>query len=558
MYRPKLVDTLRHYDSKQFLKDLMAGLIVGLVALPLAIAFAIASGVSPEKGIYTAIIAGFVISALGGSKVQIGGPTGAFIVIVYGIVQTHGIDGLIIATFMAGIMLMVMGFARLGSVIKFIPHPLIIGFTSGIALIILSSQVKDLLGLHMGAVPADFIDKWKSYFHHFKALNGYSVLVGGATLLIIILWPKVTKKVPGSLIAILLTTVAVAWLHLPVETIGSKFGAISSALPRPVLPHLDLATIKNLIQPAFTIALLGGIESLLSAVVADGMIGGNHRSNMELVAQGAANICSALFGGIAATGAIARTATNIKNGGRTPVAGMIHSVTLLLILLFFGKWAAYIPMATLAGILIIVAYNMSEWRHFLSVAKGPKSDVAVLMTTFLLTVLVDLTAAIEIGMILAAFLFMRKMIQYSDVSMLTNALRANENEEETDPLESVTLPKHVEVFEITGPLFFGAAYKFKDAMRFIENPPLVLIIRMRKVPLIDATGIKTISEVLKTSTQQGTKLILSEVHSEQILKELKDARLMFALGKANVTATFVEAVERSKEVLAELELAARV
>ncbi|MDP4150166.1 MAG: SulP family inorganic anion transporter [Bacteroidota bacterium] len=557
MYRPKLYDTLRQYDSKQFLKDLMAGLIVGLVALPLAIAFAIASGVSPEKGIYTAIIAGFVISALGGSRVQIGGPTGAFIVIVYGIVQTHGIDGLIIATFMAGIMLMAMGFARLGSVIKFIPHPLIVGFTSGIALIILSSQVKDLLGLHMGAVPADFIDKWKSYFHHFQALNGYAVLLGGLTVLIVLFWSKVTRKVPGSLIAILLTTVAAAWLHLPVETIGSKFGAISSSLPRPILPHLDLSTIKNLIQPAFTIALLGGIESLLSAVVADGMIGGNHRSNMELVAQGAANICSSLFGGIAATGAIARTATNVRNGGRTPVAGMIHSVTLLLILLFFGKWAAYIPMATLAGILIVVAYNMSEWKHFLSVARGPRSDVVVLMTTFLLTVLVDLTAAIEIGMIVAAFLFLRKMIQYSDVSLLTNALRENENEEDSEPADNVSIPRHVEVFEITGPLFFGAAYKFKDAMRYIEKPPLVLIIRMRKVPLIDATGIKTIREVLHMSTQQGSKMILSEVHSEQILKELKDSRLLFALGKANVTDTFQEAIERSIAVMAESKLEGR-
>ncbi|HEV3326206.1 MAG TPA: SulP family inorganic anion transporter, partial [Puia sp.] len=367
MFKPKLFDTLKSYNRQQFTKDVMAGLIVGLVALPLAIAFAIASGVSPEKGLYTAIIAGFIISALGGSRVQIGGPTGAFIVIVYGIVQSHGINGLIIATFMAGIILIIMGFARLGSVIKYIPHPLIIGFTSGIALIIFSSQVKDFLGLQMGAVPADFIDKWKSYIQYFHTINIDTVLIAVATAAIILLWPKVTHKVPGSLIAILVTTTLMQLLHLPIGTIGSKFGNIPSSLPKPAIPHLDFNTIRNLIRPAFTIALLGAIESLLSAVVSDGMIGGNHKSNMELIAQGVANMFSSIFGGIPATGAIARTATNVKNGGRTPVAGMIHAITLLLILLFFGKWAALIPMATLAGILVVVAYNMSEWKHFLAV-----------------------------------------------------------------------------------------------------------------------------------------------------------------------------------------------
>ncbi|MFZ1313169.1 MAG: SulP family inorganic anion transporter, partial [Chitinophagaceae bacterium] len=422
MFRPKIVDTLKSYSRQQFSRDLMAGLIVGIVALPLAIAFAIASGVSPEKGLYTAVIAGFIISAMGGSRVQIGGPTGAFIVIVYGIVQVHGVNGLIIATFMAGIMLIIMGFARLGSVIKFIPHPLIIGFTSGIALIIFSSQMKDFFGLQMGVVPADFLDKWISYVANFRTVNVYAVLLAVATVLIILFWPKITHKIPGSLIAILVTTAAMQWFNLPVETIGSRFGSIPSSLPTPVVPDIDFATIKELIQPAFTIALLGGIESLLSAVVADGMIGGNHKSNMELVAQGTANIFSSLFGGIPATGAIARTATNVKNGGRTPVAGIIHAITLLLIMLFVGKWAALIPMATLAGILVVVAYNMSEWESFMSVFKGPRSDVAVLLTTFFLTVIIDLTVAIEIGMILAAFLFMRKMIKFSDVSMLTKDL----------------------------------------------------------------------------------------------------------------------------------------
>lgn len=552
MFKPKLFDTLKSYNKDQFFKDLIAGIIVGIVALPLAIAFAIASGVSPEKGLYTAVIAGFIISALGGSRVQIGGPTGAFIVIVYGIVQVHGVNGLIIATFMAGVMLIVMGFARLGSVIKFIPHPLIIGFTSGIAILIFSSQMKDYFGLKMGAVPADFLDKWKSYIDCFGSVNVYAVAIATITVAIILLWPKITHKVPGSLIAILVTTFAMQLFNLPVDTIGSRFGSIPSSLPMPVIPHVDFATLKSLIQPAFTIALLGGIESLLSAVVSDGMIGGKHKSNMELIAQGTANIFSSLFGGIPATGAIARTATNVKNGGRTPVAGMAHAITLLLIMLFIGKWAALIPMATLAGILVVVAYNMSEWESFISVFKGPRSDVAVLLTTFILTVLVDLTVAIEIGMVLAVFLFMRKMIKFSDVSILTKDVDDYGNEKDIDAIGNFSIPKNVEVFEITGPLFFGAAYKFKDAMKFIENPPKVLIIRMRQVPIIDATGIRTLDEVYKESKHRGTKLILSEVHSQQVMKELQDARLLFAIGKANVTDTFNRSLERSRIILKEL------
>lgn len=549
MFRPKIFDTLKNYTRQQFGKDLMAGLIVGIVALPLAIAFAIASGVSPEKGLFTAVIAGFIISALGGSRVQIGGPTGAFIVIVYGIVQSFGVNGLIIATFMAGVMLIIMGFARLGAVIKFIPHPLIIGFTSGIALIIFSSEMKDFLGLEMGAVPADFIDKWKSYFTHIQSVNLYAVIIAIITVAIIIVWPKITHRVPGSLIAILVTTAAMQLFHLPVETIGSRFGAIPSSLPSPVIPHIDFATIKKLIQPAFTIALLGGIESLLSAVVSDGMIGGNHKSNMELVAQGTANIFSSIFGGIPATGAIARTATNVKNGGRTPIAGMVHAVTLLLIMLFVGKWAALIPMATLAGILVVVAYNMSEWESFLFVLKGNKSDMAVLLTTFFLTVIIDLTVAIEIGMVLAAFLFMRKMIQYSDVSIFQNELADTGSGKDVEAIGNFSIPAGVEVFEITGPLFFGAAHKFKEAMRFIEKPPKILIIRMRRVPIIDATGIKTIEEVYRESKHQGTKIILSEVNSEQVLKQLQDARLLFSIGKANVTINFEAALARAEKII---------
>jgi SulP family sulfate permease len=547
MFKPKIADTLKNYTRQQFTKDVIAGLIVGIVALPLAIAFAIASGVSPEKGLITAVIAGFIISAMGGSRVQIGGPTGAFIVIVYGIVQVHGINGLIIATFMAGVMLIIMGFARLGAVIKFIPHPLIIGFTSGIAVLIFSSQVKDFLGLKMGAVPADFLDKWESYFENFNSANLHAAGIAVLTVVTILLWPKITHKIPGSLIALLITTVAVHFFQLPVETIGSKFGSIPSSLPAPVFPHLDLATIKSLIQPAFTIALLAGIESLLSAVVADGMIGGNHKSNMELVAQGTANIFSSLFGGIPATGAIARTATNVKNGGRTPIAGITHSITLLLIMLFIGKLAALIPMAALAGILVVVAYNMSEWQNFMSVSKGSRSDSAVLVTTFLLTILIDLTVAIEIGMVLAVFLFMRKIINHSDVNLLTKGNSGNGHDKEE--IGNYAIPENVEVFEITGPLFFGAAYKFKDAMKIIEKPPKVLIVRMRKVPLIDATGLKVIEEVHKGSKHSGTKLILSEVHSDQVRSQLKTARLSFAIGKANVTATFDQALDRARIIL---------
>ncbi len=548
-FRPKLVDTLKTYTKKQFTNDLFAGIIVGVVALPLAIAFAIASGVSPEKGLITAVVAGFIISALGGGRVQIGGPTGAFIVIVYGIVQTYGVSGLIIATFMAGIMLIIMGFAKLGTIIKFIPHPLIIGFTSGIALIIFSSQVKDFLGLSMGEVPANFIAKWKEFFRHIATINVYAVAIAVATILIILLWPKISKKIPGSLIAILVTTAVVQFFHLPVETIGSHFGVISSSISAPQFPKIDFATIKQLIQPAFTIAMLGAIESLLSAVVADGMISGNHRSNTELIAQGTANIFSSLFGGIPATGAIARTATNVKNGGRTPVAGIVHAITLLIILIVAGKWASLIPIANLAGILVIVAYNMSEWKTFRSILKGPKGDMLVLLITFFLTVLIDLTVAIEVGIILAAFLFMRNMIKFSGVSTYTEEI---EDEDFGYDLveDKYEVPKGVEVFEITGPLFFGAAYKFKDAMKYIEQHPKVLIIRMRHVPLIDATGIQALKDVSKELEKRHTKLILSEVNSKQLLKELKDSRLLFSIGKGNVFDTLQQALEKAKREMA--------
>jgi len=419
---PKSITTLKSYSRPQFASDLIAGVIVGVVALPLAIAFAIASGLTPDRGLYTAIIAGFLISALGGSRVQIGGPTGAFVVIVYGIVQRYGIDGLVVATIMAGVILVILGVVKLGAAIKFIPHPVVVGFTSGIAVIIFSSQVKDFLGLRMGDVPAEFIPKWRTFASHLDSINAQAFAVSLVALLIMTLWPRVSRRIPSPFVALIATTLAVKLFNIPVETIGTRFGAISATLPHPIVPHVSLSQLTALVAPAFTIALLAAVESLLSAVVADGMIGGRHRSNMELIAQGVANIVSPIFGGMPATGAIARTATNVKNGGRTPVAGMVHAITLLLITLFFGRWAALIPLATLAAILVVVSYHMSEWRSFRSELTAPKSDVGVLLTTFVLTVLVDLTVAIEVGMVLAAFLFMKRMAEVTNVSIVTREL----------------------------------------------------------------------------------------------------------------------------------------
>ncbi|MBI4945207.1 MAG: sulfate permease [Bacteroidetes bacterium] len=545
MFVPKLFVTLRSYTREQFYKDFVSGIVVGVVALPLCIAFAIASGVSPEKGLVTGVIGGFLISFLGGSRVQIGGPTGAFIVIIYGIVQQFGIEGLIYATFMAGIMLVIMGIARMGAVIKFIPHPLIVGFTSGIALIIFSSQVKDFFGLSMGTVPVDFVSKWKEYFLNFGSINKWSIAIAGGTVLIAAFLPKITRKVPGSLVAILLSTFAVLYLHLDVETIGSKFGEIPSSFPMPHIPGFDFSMIQKLIQPAFTIALLGGIESLLSAVVADGMIGGNHKSNVELLGQGIANIVSAFFGGIPATGALARTATNVKSGGRTPIAGIVHAITLLIIMLVVGKWATLIPLSCLAGILVVVAYNMSEWRSFIGVLRTSKSDAAVMLVTFFLTVFIDLTVAIEIGMVLAVFLFMRRMTQISNVNIITKDM----NEADDDKaISRYKVPEGVEVFEVTGPMFFGAAYKFKESLKLMAKSPKILIIRMRFVPVIDATGLHTLEEVFKQAKNQGTKFILSGVQ-KGIYNELEKSRLIFQIGKANVCPDIDAALARAEEVL---------
>src|SRR5690348_5599410 len=548
MLVPKLYTTLRGYTREQLLADLTAGVIVGIVALPLAIAFAIASGVSPEAGLYTAIIAGFLISALGGSRVQIGGPTGAFVVIVYGIVQRYGVEGLTVATLMAGVILIVMGLARFGGAIKFIPYPVTIGFTSGIALIIFSGEVKDFLGLRMGPVPADFISKWRSFAAHFPSANPWAIGIAVATVLVVFLWPLVSRRVPGAFVALIATTLAVTLFHLPVETIGTRFGHINAGLPRPSLPDMSLPLLKTLIGPAFTIAMLGAIESLLSAVVSDGMIGGRHRSNMELVAQGVANLASPLFGGIPATGAIARTATNVKNGGRTPVAGMTHSVVLLLITLFFGRWAGLVPLATLAGILVVVAYHMSEWHSFVAeLAGAPKSDALVLLVTFLLTVLVDLTVAIEVGIVLAAFLFMKRMAEVTNVSVLTHEFKDPAEDFESDPNAVMrrSVPAGVEGYGISGPFFFGAAETFKERVGQVASRPKVLILRMRHVPAIDSTGLHALRELVRRSAHGGSLVLLSDVHAQPVVA-LERSGLLYDLGEENILGNIDDALNRAR------------
>jgi len=547
---PKFFTTIQDYDRDQFTRDLIAGVIVGIVALPLAIAFAIASGLSPERGLYTAIVAGFLISLLGGSRVQIGGPTGAFVVIVSGIVQQHGVDGLVIATLMAGFILVAFGLLRLGAAIKFIPYPVTIGFTSGIALIIFSSQIRDLLGLEMSSLPSAFLPKWDAYVHAFDTVNPWALVVAVATLAIITFWPRISTRIPGPFVALIVTTALAQLLHLPVETIGARFGAIHAGLPRPSIPHLSIPILQALAGPAFTIALLAAVESLLSAVVADGMIGGRHRSNMELVAQGVANIASPLFGGMPATGAIARTATNVKNGGRTPVAGMTHAVTLLLITLFFGRWAALIPLATLAAILVVVAFHMSEWRTFISEFRAPKSDVAVLLTTFLLTVLVDLTVAIEIGIVLAAFLFMRRMAEVTNISVLTHEFADPVDDFERDPNAVLrrAIPQGVQVYEITGPFFFGAAEMFKDRVGRIAGKPKVLIIRMRHVPAIDSTGLHALRELVHRSRKEGMLVILSDVHAQPVVA-LDRSGLYDELTEDNIHGNIDDALNRARQYL---------
>lgn len=535
MYRklePKLITVLREgYTRKQFQGDLLGGLTVGVVALPLAIALAIASGVKPEQGLYTAIFAGFVIAVLGGSRAQISGPTGAFIVIVYGIVQKYGYDGLVVATLIAGVLLIVMGIARMGAFLKFVPYPVVIGFTSAIALIIFSSQVSDLLGLKLDKVPADFVAKWIEYFRHLATIDGYTVAVGAASLIIIVIWPKVTHRVPGPLIAIIAVTFVVQYFEIPVATIASRFGGVPAGLPAPHFPVVTWPMVQDMFSPAITIAILAGLESLLAAVVADGMMGTRHRSNMELIAQGAGNIVSVMFGGIPATGAIARTATNIKSGGTTPVSAIIHCIFLMLVLLFIGKWAALIPMATLAAILVVVAYNMSEWREFAHLLKSPRGDIAVLLATFFLTVFIELTVAIQVGILLAAFLFLQKMSTETHVDLITENLK-DDDEFQARDMTGVDIPAGVEVFEIYGSLFFGAVRQFKESIRVVANKPKVLILRMRHVPTIDASGLHVLEELAAEAKDNGYVLVFSAV-SRSVFRAMRTSGFVDLVGRKN-------------------------
>ena len=553
-FRPKLFTMMKTYTKADFMTDLMAGIIVGIVALPLAIAFGIASGVSPEKGIITAIVAGFIISFLGGSKVQIGGPTGAFIVIIYGIIQEYGIDGLMVATMMAGVLLILLGIFKLGTVIKFIPYPIIIGFTSGIAVTIFTTQIADIFGLDFKGekVPGDFIGKWILYFHHFDTVNWWNVIVSVVSVFIIAITPKFSKKVPGSLVAIILVTVGVYCLKLYggitcIDTIGDRF-SIKAQLPEAAVPALDWEAIKNLFPVAITIAVLGAIESLLSAAVADGVIGDRHDSNTELIAQGIANFVSPIFGGIPATGAIARTMTNINNGGKSPVAGIVHAVVLLLILLFLMPLAQYIPMACLAGVLVIVSYNMSGWRVFKGLLKNPKSDVAVLLITFFLTVIFDLTVAIEVGLVIACVLFMKRVMETTKISVITDEIDPNNESDLEVHEEHLMIPQGVEVYEINGPYFFGIATKFEEIMSRLGDRPKIRIIRMRKVPFIDSTGIHNLTTLCEMSQKENIHIILSGVN-EKVHKLLEKSGFYELLGKENICPNIYVALDRAKEVM---------
>ena len=552
-FRPKLFSALRHYDGKRFKSDLIAGIVVGIVALPLAIAFGIASGVSPTVGLITAIIGGFMVSALGGCSVQIGGPTGAFIVIVYNIIATFGLQGLAIATFMAGLILVLLGVFHLGTVIKFIPYPIVVGFTAGIALTIFSTQINDFFGLGLTNVPSEFLPKWGEYIRNFANVDLVTLGVGLVSLLIIIVTPKISKKLPGALIAIIIVTAA-CWLlkSVPgfhVETIGDRFGRLPTDIPQPHGFELNMATINMLLPSAFTIAILGAIESLLSSTVADGVTGSRTNSNTELIGQGLANITVPFFGGIPVTGAIARTMTNITNGGRTPVAGIIHAVVLLLIFMFMMPLINLVPMATLAAVLIMVSYNMSGWRTIKGRLNNPKSDVTVLIVTFLLTVIFDLTIAIEIGLLLAVILFLRRVMENTQIKVYSEQLDVAEGSEATVH-EVLDVAKGVEIYEIDGPFFFGVATKFDELMRSsMSAKPIVRILRMRKVPFIDATGVHNLEILIKSSQAVGIHVVLSGVN-ENVHKVLEHANIEKLVGEDHICDHITKAVKMANAIVA--------
>ena len=554
-FTPRLVSELRNYSKEKFAADLMAGLIVGIVALPLAIAFGIASGVSPSQGILTAIVGGFIVSALGGSRVQIGGPTGAFIVIIYGIVSNPalGLSGLMIATMLAGLFLILLGACRLGTIIKFIPYPIVVGFTSGIAVTIFTTQIKDLFGLTIeGGLPGDFISKWGVYLQNFVSIDWATTAVGVLSVLIIILTPKISKKIPGSLVAIIVMTVAVYFLNsytkFHVDTIYDQFGEIKAGIPALTLPDISWENVKSLFPTAMVIAVLGAIESLLSATVADGVCGDHHNSNQELIGQGVANLCTPLFGGIPCTGAIARTMTNINNGGRTPVAGIVHAFVLLVIFLVLMPLAAYIPMSCLAGVLVIVSYNMSGWRTFLQLMKNPKSDIAVLFITFLLTVIFDLTIAIEVGLLIACLLFMRRMAETTQIKVIADEIDPNEETDAVVHEEHLVIPDGVEVYEINGPYFFGIANKFEELMAAMNDHPKVRIIRMRRVPFIDSTGIHNLQNLCEISHREGTHIVLSGV-TPNVYAVLEHNGFCRLLGKDHICPNINVALERAAAIL---------
>ena len=555
-FHPKLFSSLRNYSRSRFTSDLMAGIIVGIVALPLAIAFGIASGVSPEKGLVTAIVGGLIVSLFGGCNVQIGGPTGAFIVIVYGIIAKFGFEGLAIATFLAGIIMLLIGLLKLGTVIKFIPYPIVVGFTGGIALTIFTTQIKDLFGMQIANVPADFISKWGVYLQNIGTTNLWSLGIGLASILIIIFTPKISRRIPGSLVAIVLMTLVSFLLRkyagiTSVETIGDRF-TIDASLPMPSGISFNIETINMLLPSAFTIAILGSIESLLSATVADGVTGDRHNSNTELMAQGAANIIVPLFGGIPVTGAIARTMTNINNGGRTPVAGIVHAVVLLLILLFLSPLTKHIPMACLAGVLVMVSYNMSEWRTIRSMMHNPKSDVAVLVTTLVLTVIFDLTIAIEVGLVMAILLFMNRVMESVQIKVIRDQMEVHHDGESHD--EQLSIPAGVEVYEIEGPFFFGIANKFDEAMRRVGDPSPIRVVRMRKVTFIDSTGIHNFEIFVRSSQKENRVVILSGVNAT-VRAALEKAGVCELVGEDNVCDHIDKALARAEAVAAELKTA---
>ena len=554
-FSPRIVNELRHYNKEKFMADLMAGLIVGIVALPLALAFGIASGVSPSQGILTAIIGGFIVSALGGSKVQIGGPTGAFIVIIYGIVNDPqlGLSGLIIATMLAGAFLILLGVCRLGTIIKFIPYPIVVGFTSGIAVTIFTTQIKDLLGLQIeGKLPGDFISKWAVYLQNLDTIDWITAAVGILSIVIIALTPKISKKIPGSLVAIIVMTVGVYFLNaytdLHVSTIGDQFGEIKATIPPLTLPNITWDGLKGLLPTAMVIAVLGAIESLLSATVADGVCGDRHNSNQELIGQGVANLCTPLFGGIPCTGAIARTMTNINNGGRTPMAGIFHAIVLLIIFLALMPLAAYIPMACLAGVLVIVSYGMSGWRTFVQMMRNPKSDITVLLITFFLTVIFDLTVAIEVGLLIACLLFMRRMAETTQIKVIAGEIDPNEETDAEVHEEHLVIPKGVEVYEINGPYFFGIASKFDDIMVNLEKRPKVRIIRMRRVPFIDSTGMHNLQNLCQMSHREGIHIVLSGVQPK-VYSVLENNGFCEMLGKDHICPNINVALKKAEEIV---------